>query len=311
MSSYTPVFNSVFDGTMCGKWPTLPVWLTLLPLADRHGRIDMTLQAISARSGWPIDLLRQAIDELMQPDPDSRSSDHEGRRLIPLDNSRNWGWIVVNHAKYAEKARLRSKSQAEVESGKNAARLSERRPPMTAGDRRAPPVTTSSSASTTVTTATDTHTLPEARACVSHETRPDAIDRVMAKLRDVYPPGVYPERDWQTAEHYVSVRLETDATETELVAACAEFRLQQDALGRTGTQYVGSPAKHWASNKWRGPFPMPSPPKKPHQGPPDPRLVREQLAKLLPKFTGTDAELCREVTGATLTDVRMVREAAK
>lgn len=126
---YTPVFDSVFHGTLCGKWPTLPVWLTILPMADKNGHIDMTFQAMAALTGWPIDLLKQAIAELSSPDPDSRSEANEGRRLLPLDPGRSWGWMVVNHGAYREKARLTAKSAREVESGKNKDRMNDRRPP--------------------------------------------------------------------------------------------------------------------------------------------------------------------------------------
>src|SRR5579872_5224775 len=98
MAGYTPVFDSVYHGTLCGRWPTLPVWLTILPMADKHGHIDLTYQAISALTGWPIDLLKQAIAELMEPDPDSRHPGEDGRRLILIDpENRQWGWRVVNH----------------------------------------------------------------------------------------------------------------------------------------------------------------------------------------------------------------------
>lgn len=123
MAGYTPVFDSVFHGTLCGKWPTLPVWLTILPMTDKHGQIDMTYQAMSALSGWPIDLLKTAIAELMLPDAESRSDAAEGRRLELIDpENRQWGWRVVNHRVYREKARLMSKDSARTESGKDAQR---------------------------------------------------------------------------------------------------------------------------------------------------------------------------------------------
>ena len=105
MSGYTPVFDTVFDGTLCGQWPTLPVWLTILPLADWRGHIDMTPQAISIRTGWPIDLLQAGIAELCKPDPNSRSKAEEGRRLVPIDPDRPWGWRVVNIEVYRRKCR--------------------------------------------------------------------------------------------------------------------------------------------------------------------------------------------------------------
>jgi hypothetical protein len=123
LSGYTPVFDSVFQGTLCGKWPTLPVWLTILPMADKSGCIDMTYQAMSALSGWPIDLLKQAITELCAPDPESRSATADGRRLELIDpDNRTWGWRVVNHGKYREKARKSAYDSDRTASGRDAER---------------------------------------------------------------------------------------------------------------------------------------------------------------------------------------------
>ena len=120
---YTPVFNSVFDGTLYGKWPASAVWLTMLALCDRNGNVDMTFQAIAGRTGWPMDLLVEGIGALMQPDSFSRSPAHDGRRLIPLVEGRNWGWHVVNHALYREKARLRAQNATQVADGRNAEKV--------------------------------------------------------------------------------------------------------------------------------------------------------------------------------------------
>ncbi len=135
MAGYTPVFSSIYDGSLYGKWPAAAVFATLLPLADSKGQIDMSPQAIAGRTGWPIDLLEIGIQQLCEPDARSRSGANEGRRLLPIDQSRPWGWLVVNHSLYREKARLTSKNAREVEQGKNAERMRDRRrPPETASD---------------------------------------------------------------------------------------------------------------------------------------------------------------------------------
>lgn len=123
MSGYTPVFDTVFNGTLCGKWPDLPVWLSLLPLADWRGHIDMTPQAISKMTGWPIDLLTRGIQALMEPDEDSRSPDESGRRLVPLDPARKWGWRVVNIQKYRRLASGQNQSAGQVADGRNAEKV--------------------------------------------------------------------------------------------------------------------------------------------------------------------------------------------
>lgn len=140
MSGYTPVFSTVFNGTLSGKWPTLPVWLTILPLADWRGHIDMTPEAISGRTGWPIDLLLEGINELCKPDPRSRSQIEEGRRLVLIDPARDWGWRVVNIEKYRDKASGRN----QVEDGRNAEKVRRykeghrRTPEDTGGHRQTP-----------------------------------------------------------------------------------------------------------------------------------------------------------------------------
>lgn len=135
MTGYTPLFGSVFEGTLCGRWPDTGIWTCLLALSDRHGNIDVTPQYISAVTGVPIDELMACLERFMSPDPQSRTPDEQGRRLVKLDDNRKWGWKIVNHGKYREKARLVGKNAREVEQGKNKDRMADRRrPPPTAGD---------------------------------------------------------------------------------------------------------------------------------------------------------------------------------
>jgi hypothetical protein len=50
----------------------------------------------------PLELVRQAIDELSKPDPRSRSREADGARLVLLDESRTWGWRIVNYQHYRD-----------------------------------------------------------------------------------------------------------------------------------------------------------------------------------------------------------------
>ena len=124
---YTPVFSDIYTGTLYGRWPAAAVWASLLPLMDKHGRIDMSLQAISGMTGWPIELLEQGISQLMEPDQNSRTPDADGCRLVPIDPDRHWGWRAVNHGKYREKARKAAHDERRQESGENAERMRSRR----------------------------------------------------------------------------------------------------------------------------------------------------------------------------------------
>jgi hypothetical protein len=130
VSGYTPIFRSVFDGTLHGKWPQTGVWLALLAMVDRHGQIDRYPQAIASDIGIDIPTLLSCIAEFCKPDEMSRTRDHDGRRLELIDPDRPWGWKVLNHGKYREKARKAAYDADRTASGADAARKQAARQPV-------------------------------------------------------------------------------------------------------------------------------------------------------------------------------------
>jgi hypothetical protein len=126
-SGYTPVFNGALDGTLYGRWPHTGVWLCLLSQCDRHGCIDMVLRLLAAKIGVSEEVLLACIRDFMEPDPGSRTGDLEGRRLELLDPvNRDWGWRVINHGLYRERARKASYDAARIEDGSNRERMKAR-----------------------------------------------------------------------------------------------------------------------------------------------------------------------------------------
>lgn len=97
---YGKLFTSIFDGTLHGRFEATVTMMALIALADRDGIVDMTPQAIISRSGWPERIVLVGLAELSAPDPESRSSDEGGRRIVLLDEARAWGWRLVNYAHY-------------------------------------------------------------------------------------------------------------------------------------------------------------------------------------------------------------------
>jgi hypothetical protein len=135
LSGYNVTFDSLFTGSLCGQWPYLSVWTTLLAMRDKNGHLDVTPQYICSVTGIPMDVLLDCIAKFTAPDPASRTITEDGRRMRLIDPNRPWGWVIINHHVYKERARLISKNHKEVESGKNASRMEDRRrPPETAGD---------------------------------------------------------------------------------------------------------------------------------------------------------------------------------
>lgn len=119
---YTPLFRQMLSGSLHGRWPHTGVWACLLSCVSREGVIDEHPAALAAAIGISVDMLLKCIDDFMQPDPDSRTTEHDGRRLELIDPNRSWGWRVLNHGKYREKARKKSYDDHRTESGKDAER---------------------------------------------------------------------------------------------------------------------------------------------------------------------------------------------
>lgn len=92
----------MYDGTLgtAGPWQALVTFQQLIILADRDGVVDMTAEAIARRTTIPTDIIKIGITALEQADPDSRTPDEDGRRIIRLSDDREWGWRIVNYVKY-------------------------------------------------------------------------------------------------------------------------------------------------------------------------------------------------------------------
>lgn len=121
---YTKVFRSIYDGTLADNWQAMVTFQQMLILADAQGVVDMTIGSIARITGIPLEILQAGIAVLEAPDLGSRTPEMEGRRIARLDAHRDWGWFLVNFAKYramqsredkneADRERMRTKRAAE------------------------------------------------------------------------------------------------------------------------------------------------------------------------------------------------------
>lgn len=99
---YGKVFESMYDGTLAsrGPWQALVTFQQMIVLANKDGIVDMTPDAIARRTSIPLEIIELGIAELMKPDARSRTPDEDGRRILLIEDHRDWGWQIVNHAKY-------------------------------------------------------------------------------------------------------------------------------------------------------------------------------------------------------------------
>jgi len=97
---YGKIFESIYDGTLVEDWRALITFQQFIVLCDADGIVDMTPNAISRRTGIPIEHIKAGIEILEHSDLFSRTKDNDGKRIIRLDDHRPWGWSIVNHQKY-------------------------------------------------------------------------------------------------------------------------------------------------------------------------------------------------------------------
>lgn len=99
---FVKMFAQILDSSIADDHLVRWVFEDLLKLADRDGVVDMTLCAIARRTNVPIETVTRGITHLLQPDPTSRSLEEEGRRIVPIDSKRPWGWRIVNYRHYRD-----------------------------------------------------------------------------------------------------------------------------------------------------------------------------------------------------------------
>ena len=99
---YGKIWESMFDGSLVEtRWEAVVTFMVLITFADKHGIVDMTPTALSGRTTIPKDIFEAGLKVLENPDKTSRTDTDDGRRIVRLDEHREWGWRIVNYQKYA------------------------------------------------------------------------------------------------------------------------------------------------------------------------------------------------------------------
>ena len=127
---YGKIFASIFDSTLCGEGGWLPTYIlmSMVAICDKEGCVDVASKPLYTKLGFteeppkddegeyiftpgkpwvPFDDFELAILFLQKPDPDSKTPDEDGRRIIPATNTNrmdgNRGWWIVNADMYRTK----------------------------------------------------------------------------------------------------------------------------------------------------------------------------------------------------------------
>jgi len=81
---------------------TVRIWIYLLAEADLTGIVMSTLPAIARDNLMPAEKVRTILKSFMEPDPDSRDPENEGRRIV-IHCEPTWAIEILNYGKYREK----------------------------------------------------------------------------------------------------------------------------------------------------------------------------------------------------------------
>lgn len=112
---FAKIFGLIFDSSIADDPALRHFFMDLLVLADSSGRVDMTVNAIAGRTRLPASSVVEWLARLELPDPDSKTPDAEGKRIVRLDSHRSWGWQIVNYQRYRESATKEMLRMAEAE----------------------------------------------------------------------------------------------------------------------------------------------------------------------------------------------------
>ena len=84
--TFTKLFSSITESTVwCEDSDTRIVWIAMLAMADKSGRVFGSVPGLANRARVSVDACREAITKFLSPDPDSRTPDNEGRRIEPIE----------------------------------------------------------------------------------------------------------------------------------------------------------------------------------------------------------------------------------
>lgn len=98
---YAKLFQQVLTSSLTENEPVdvRGVFFMLMAAADRAGNVLGSDATIARIINVPMDQFKRCLEALMKPDPQSRSLEYEGRRVIPLE--RGLGYLLPSYVKYS------------------------------------------------------------------------------------------------------------------------------------------------------------------------------------------------------------------
>lgn len=97
-AGFAKIFSSILDSSIWEQnSDTRIVWITMLAIADKDGRVEASVGGLARRACVPRETCEAALKVLMGPDLDSRDGT-TGERIERVRG----GWHIINHSYYRQ-----------------------------------------------------------------------------------------------------------------------------------------------------------------------------------------------------------------
>jgi len=94
---YVKLFSDILQSSLWSEdSDTKVIWITMLALANQDGLVRATAPGISHEARVDLEKTKSVLTLLESPDPESRTPEHEGRRIERVDG----GFLILNYLKY-------------------------------------------------------------------------------------------------------------------------------------------------------------------------------------------------------------------
>lgn len=238
---YARIFLQILDSSLAEDYQTRHIFEDLLKLVNQDGVVDMTHQAIARRTNIPLEIVKSSILKLESPDPHSRDQEHEGRRIIRLDEHRDWGWRILNWQKY-EMIRANNDMREW-----NAIRMANYR-----SKKKGPPSPPKENPSTPSPTPSPernpTSRLPVVLQKADPENIPIPCPKEILQMIEVFWSAYPKKRNRVDTEHAFS-EVKAWLFLPDILKAI-EWQKKDEAWTRQGGQYIPMPASYLRDMRW-------------------------------------------------------------
>lgn len=98
-NGYVKLFSTILASSIWSEDDrTRLVWITMLVLMDSEGQVKGSVPGLAHFARVPVEDCRMALAKFMEPDPETVTQEHDGRRIEAIEG----GWRILNAGKYRE-----------------------------------------------------------------------------------------------------------------------------------------------------------------------------------------------------------------